>query len=367
MDGPLDRPRSADPRRSPPRPPRWLTAGRIGAALALVVGLGSGLLGSGCVGRGDIRSELERASLGDEDVVALLPRGLEAVLDVDVAGLRQLDTAAEILSYLPERALRSLEVACDLPLRNVDALAVGLGSLGTSQLDSVVVLRGNLERTRVFAGVRKFGQTREVEYHGLPLIETEHGYAAAMLTGRTTVLGNRITVRQVIDIFRGEEEGLRRQKDLMAALDKAPRAKEGRPALRLALLMTAPLRERLRQVGLPEFGADADYLAASVAVGDGIDIGVVGGYAQLSAAQDVAHGLIARTQSLRQRPALMFIGIDRYLSSFQAVAVPPAPSRGRAGPELHLMYRLPGDDLAEFLSRIEKLRKLRSRLRGEGS
>jgi len=329
--------------------------------LALLV---AGIFAPGC-SRSNLKADLDRSSLGDEDLVALLPRGLDAVLDVDGVGLRRLDTAAELLAFLPEYSLKRLKLICEQPLRDLDALAVGALGMGTGEAEVVWVARGaaaKLQQQRVFASIRQLGPTSEAEYHGLPLIETQAGQAAAMLTGRTVVFGSRQAVRQVIDIFRGDEEGVRSQPELMQALAKAPRAKEGRPAILLGILMTPPLAERLRQFGMAEFSTGTSYLSAAVAVGDGIDLGIVAGYRELAIAQEAAGSLQARAQALRQRPALRFIGIEHYVQPLVAVAVPPG--KGRDSPELHLAYRLPSGDLAELLSRLAKLQRLRQRLRG---
>ena len=332
-----------------------------------------GLCGSACTSK-NLRADLDRSSIGDEDLLALLPRGLDAVLDVDMAGLRRLDSAAELLSYLPAQSLAHLEKVIDLPLRNLDGLAVGFRSAGTRERDVVVVVRGHLERERIARGLRALGETRAVEYHGVPLIEMEgassagdaesDGLAAALLTPRTAVLANRLAVRQVIDIYRGVDDGARQQGDLMAALGRAPRAKVGRPAVLMAALVTPPVRDRLRASDVSELGADAQYITAAIAVGDGVDLGVVAAYRELSAAKDVAARLLDRAQELRHRPALTFIGIERYIQPFIAIAAAPAPQKGRHSPELHIAYRLSSDDLNELLSRIGKLQRLRDRLSG---
>lgn len=323
--------------------------------------------------RSNVRSDLDRRSRSDEDLVALLPRGLEAVLDVDVAGLRKLDAAAELVGFLPERMLSRLAIASEGPLRSLDALAVGMLGMGSSDADVVWIARGiagpgpegGVYRERVFAEVRKLGAATEAEYHGRPLIETQDGQAAAILNERTVAYGNRQTVRQIVDIFRGDEEGSRKQADLAAVLAKAPRAKTGRPAIMLGLLLPPPLRERLRQLGLPEFGTDAEYLAASLAVGDGIDLGVVAGFQKLSVAEEAGRQLQARAVALKQRPALMFLGVQRYVQPLVAVAVPALAAKGRQTPELHLAYRLPGDALTELLSRLVRLQQMQQKLQGK--
>lgn len=351
-------------RKGPRRP-----AGRLASWVLVLLGL----FGPACTSK-NLRADLDRSSIGDEDLLALLPRGLDAVLDVDMAGLRRLDSAAELLSYLPAQSLSHLEKVIDLPLRNLDGLAVGFRSAGTRERDVVVVVRGHLERERIARGLRALGETRAVEYHGVPLIEMEgassagdaesDGLAAALLTPRTAVLANRLAVRQVIDIYRGVDDGARQQGDLMAALGRAPRAKVGRPAVLMAALVTPPVRDRLRAADVSELGADAQYIAAAIAVGDGVDLGVVAAYRELSAAKDVATRLLDRAQELRHRPALTFIGIERYIQPLIAIAAAPAPQKGRHSPELHIAYRLSSDDLNELLSRIGKLQRLRDRLSG---
>ena len=356
---------------------RSAVGGRGGLARLLLLAL---LLGTGldtaCL-RSTLQADLDRNSRGDEDLVALLPGGLDAVLDVDVAGLRQLDSAQVLLGYLPKDWQAHLETLIDQPLRNLDALAVGLRSMGTKEYDVIVVVRGPLGRERVERGVRALrpgAEIRQVEYHGVPLIETiddqepggavPSGIAAALVSTRTVVLASRFAVRQSIDIYRGADDGARQQGDLMAALRKAPRAKVGRPAVLLATLMTPPVRERLRTSGLPELGADAEYIAAALAVGDGIDLGVVAAYADLTVAKDVASRLLDRVQALRQRPALSFLGIERYIEALAAVAVAPSPAKGRRSPELHLAYRLSNVELKTLLNRITKLQQLRDQLGG---
>ena len=95
-----------------------------------------------------------------------------------------------------------------------------------------------------------------------------------------------------------------------------------------------------------------------------IDLGVVASYGDMAAAKDVASRLLDRAHALRQRPALMFIGIERYIEPLVAVAAAPAPAKGRHFPELHVAYRLSGDDLSELLTNISKLQRLRERLHG---
>lgn len=342
----------------------------------LVTALGSGL---GC-SRGNIKNSLDRLSRSDADLVALLPRGLDAVLDVDVSGpsgLRQLASLDEILGFLPSGAMASLEQLCDHPTLQLEAVAVGISGLGSPTPEVAIIVRGDLIKERIFAAVqRRSGQAASVEYHGVPVIEAApsptdsdptatarmpafdpaHSAAAAMLTPKTVVFGSRLSTRQVVDIFRGEEEGARSQTDLMAALARAPRARTGRPAMLVAALMPPPMRDQLRNLSLPELADNADFFSAALAVGDGLDLGVVVGYRSLAAANDAVRSLQQRTGELRRRPALVFIGLANFLEPLQLVAAPKNARRNQ--PELHVAYRLPGEELAQLLTRVARLKKL---------
>ncbi len=332
---------------------------------------------AGCA-QTSVKQTLDRHSLGDGDLLALLPRGQDALLDVDVAGLRQLAAVPTLMKFLPQSLLQAAETLSLPPpaqspaqspelvpeqlLQSIEAVVVGLRSLASSELEATVLVRGNLQPKRLRElllprdGSTAAMPLREVEYHGIPLSENEAGQAVAMLTSRCAAYGNRVTVRQIIDIFRGVEEGARSQADLMAALQKAPRAKVGRPAVLLTVLPGKSMRDRLQQLDVPELGADAGYLSVALAVGDGLDLGIVAGYPELQVAEDVVARLKARVQALQQRPALRFLGVHRFIEPLVAVAV--GPSATRKTPEVHLAYRLPGDELTQLLERLQRLAQL---------
>jgi len=340
-----------------------------------------GWLSLSACGQGNVKRSLDLRSRGDADLVALLPRGLDAVLDVDLAGpsgLKQLASLDELLALLPSSALSSLEQLCDHPTISLEAVAVGIAGMGTPAPEIAVVVRGDLQKERIFAAVRQRsgGQAASVEYHGVPLIEASpaahrdgesslgslaaldpaHSAAAAMLTPRTVVFGSRLSTRQVVDIFRGEEDGVRAQADLMNALARAPRAKTGRPAILMAALLAPAVRERLSALGFPELAEHGDFLSVALAVGDGIDIGVVVGYRTQAAATSAVQALKDRTAELRRRPALVFIGLASFLEPLQLVAAPK--NARRAQPELHVAYRLPGDELSQLIQRVARFKQI---------
>jgi hypothetical protein len=295
----------------------------------------------------------------DEDLLALLPAGLDAVLLIETPTLRALPTAGTLYAELPASARAALGQLAPDPLRDLDALAVGLVGLGTEQVEAILVGRGRIARLHLFQQVG--AQAGLTEYHGVTLCEGRDGRAAALLSERTAVLGPRVAVRRVIDNFHGDSDGARGQPELAAALAHAPRAVKGQPAVRLALLPTPPLRERLRQADLADLFADADYVAASLASGDGIDLGVVAGYRHLDLARETARRMKERAADLGRRPAMRLLGLLPFLEPLIVVG---ALARQK-DPELHIAYRLTNAELHDLLQRIENFRQLRDRIQKE--
>lgn len=304
----------------------------------------------------------------DADLLALLPSGLDAVMDADVAGLRRLDLAPDLLDLLlTEKVQRHLRLFGPRPLLDLDALCAGVQGLGTEQVGLVLVAQGRLSPQHLIAAFQALAPgATETDYHGITVLEpaaadaSGAGLALALLTERTAVSGSRGAVRQVIDNLHGDGDSARTQTELMAALGKAPRAREGRPALLLGLVPPAPLRDRLRQADLSEFGAESRYLAAALAVGDGLDLGAIAGYDEFPKAKDAEERLLARIRRLRYRPMLALLSIGQLLDPVVLRTVRGGPHR--SDPELHLAYRLPEDDLRRLVTIMAKLRGLRDRL-----
>lgn len=328
----------------------------LGLALGLTLGLGAcGTSGVGGVGKGALSGPVR----GDDDLVALLPAGLDAVLDVETASLRDPQAGGAALALLPERGTQILRALAPDPMRDLDALALGITGLGTESVDVLVVARGRPSFELLLAALRRESPDAEVlEYHQTPLWESPRrtGRAACRLGTRTVVLGGRVAVRQVIDNYYGDGQSATGQRALLQALGRAPRAVSGRPAVQGAVLITPALRERLH--GAEPFAtfAEARFLALSLAAGDGIDLGAVAGYPDLAQARQAAQSLRERAEGLRRRPGLAALGLKRFLDPLVVVAALAAPLR--KDPELHIAYRLPGAELRALLALVERLKKV---------
>ena len=68
---------------------------------------------AGCA-QTSVKQTLDRHSLGDGDLLALLPRGQDALLDVDVVGLRQL---AAVPTLMTTKASAGMPWRCPMASR----------------------------------------------------------------------------------------------------------------------------------------------------------------------------------------------------------------------------------------------------------
>ena len=97
-------------------------------------------------------------------------------------------------------------------------------------------------------------------------------------------------------------------------------------------------------------------IALAVAVGDGIDVGVVVSYPFVQMAAEALSQVRAHAAELGSRSLVKLLHLDRFVSPLVSVAVPQ--SKKRLTPELHLAYRLPGYELDDLLRRVSQLMSL---------
>jgi hypothetical protein len=286
-----------------------------------------------------------------EDLVALLPSGADAVLDVDVTQLSNWATARRLLALLPEAGKRELHRFGEDPLASIDALAVAVSGVATPDSEATVLLRGSFDLEQLRGGLG--GTTETVEYHDMTVIESADA-AIARLTPNVVALGSRVQVRRVIDVARRQDEGLRTaavDRPLQTALAHAPTAKLGRPAVLAALIPTAALRERLRTEGWQSV-ADLDWLALSFAVGDGFEVFAVGGAHGAAEAKALAQSAKARAAELAEQVTVRLLGLTPFIRPF-VVATKEE--------EVHVGYGLPERRLDELVTRLEQMQALGQR------
>lgn len=296
-------------------------------------------------------SVLPQASLPtrrlEEDLTWFLPAGADLVLDVDVAQLRAWPSARRLFKCLPDAAPGgSLQLGWDA-LGELDELALAVSGAGTEGATTTWVARGVLDEERVQSALGA-GRSQTL-YRGVMVSE-----AAARAVARPATslwaFGSPVDVRRVIDVVRGVSESLAvagEDRELEHAYGRAPTAKVGHPAARAALRMTGPMRERLHAERLP--GGTLSWIAASLAVGDGLDLGAVGGAPGPIEARALVASAKVDLSGLRDKMWMRALGFERFVDPLILVS---------KDSEIHIAYRLPQLRLNQLLARIESFQAM---------
>jgi hypothetical protein len=309
----------------------------VRALVAVAVAVAAGCAGS------SHGSTMPERPVG-EDLLALLPSGADGVVDVDVAQLDSWSDARRILALLPPAGKQRLQTLGSDPLAQIEALAIAITKPGTPEAEATIVARGQLDFDKLRAAM---SDANEVEYHDARVVENE-AEAMARVTPSVYAFGSRVAVRRVLDVAHKEDEGLRTagaDAPLRQALQHAPTAKLGRPAIMAALVLTPPLRERLRKDQWSS-AAELDWVALSFAVGDGFDVGIVAGARSEPDARDLADTLRARATSLRSQATVRLLGLGPYVEPFKVVAHLM---------EVHMAYRLSEARVEALLTRLQQM------------
>ncbi len=269
----------------------------------------------------------------DDGLAAQLPGGAEAVVDIDVAQWRAWPGGRQLRE--PAARLDALGVHF---LADVDRAAIGAGGLGGDAPSATVLLRGRLPADRMRAALG--GEAGD--YHGRTVVDGGER-SLALLDADTVALGPPAEVRRAVDVALGGDEGMARDRATAALLARLPTAKQGRPAA-IGLVHVGPaLATALEKAGVP---APPRWLGAAVALGDGVDVGVVAGAADPAAAAALDQWLRGELQSLKSRPSLRALGLAPFVDVVRTAT---------RNEELHLAWRLEQRRLDVLLSRAARL------------
>jgi hypothetical protein len=279
-----------------------------------------------------------------EDLLALLPSGADAIVDVDVAQLDSWPTARRLLALLPPAGHARLQQLGDDPLARVGGLAVAVFKVGRPDAESATVARGTLDWDKLRAA---FTGGVDAEYHGAAIVDGASD-AMARITPTLFAFGSRASVRRVCDVAHKEDEGFRTaatDKRLRDALGRAPTAKLGRPAIMAAIVPTQPLREKLRAEKW-DAAADLDWLGVSFAVGDGFDVGIVAGAHGPLEAGALQKTMKQRATELKSQATVRLLGLVPYIEPLIVIAKES---------EVHVAYRLTEARVDQLVTRLEQM------------
>jgi len=288
----------------------------------------------------------------DEDPIALLPSGADLIADLDVEQLRRWPATRRLMRLLPPMQQERLSKLGFDPLADVDNLYATVSGLGSAKPTSVLVLKGELDLDKLRAALGPPSEVAAAEYREVAIAEGPDG-AMARIAPKLVVLGSRADVRRVIDLSRGEGECVRvaaGDRLVARAFARAPTAKQGRPALMLGLVPPAALRDQLKREGLP--GTEIEWLALSLAVGDGFDVGGMAGLAGPAEAESLAQSARAQLSEFAGRLAVRALGLKPFLD--------PIVLKTREN-EVHYAYRLAAPTVEQMLSRLEAVQQMAQR------
>ena len=293
----------------------------------------------------------------DSDLSALVPAGLETVLEVDLEALRRSPWTAELLPD-PDARLRERKTAAlgyD-GATDVDHIVYAVTSAGIDA-PTIVIAQGRLQMPTIEAAFRERWSNASVDrWRGVTTLSSgENGLGT--LTARTFCSGPLGQVRAVIDrafglgpTFWEQSSGpvappgaLRRQ--LLAA------ARFTSPAILATIVLDAQLRARVGDAfPLPP---ELRQVAARLDLGQTMDLQVVGRLDTGPAAVELARRLNALLNDRMTRMALAMVGMSALVQSVQISS---------DGTEVRARTSIPGERRAEVMA---ALRALVQALRGQ--
>ena len=115
-----------------------------------------------------------------------------------------------------------------------------------------------------------------------------------------------------------------------------------------AVVPSPPLRERLRAEKW-ESASDLEWAAVSLAVGDGLDVGVVAGAHGPVEAASLAKLMKTRAGELKTQATVRLLGLVPFVEPFIVVAKEN---------EVHVAYRLTGVRVDQLVTRLAEMQGL---------
>jgi hypothetical protein len=256
------------------------------------------------------RAQRPRDTPDDRDLAALIPTGVDTVIEVDIGRLRQSPWTSGALAQQDQTLRRQKAEALGYDVTDdVDQMVYAVTAAGI-QAPTLAITRGRFQMPTVEAAFRARwpGATADRWRNVLVLASGEN--ALASLTARTFVSGAPERVQAVIDRSLGvapgdDDAGAGRgalRRDLLG--DSARAA----PALMVTAALGPDMRKRIETAfALPP---ELTRLGARLDVGESLDLEALGLLTSREAAQALARQLTAQLNSLQVRAALGFLGLS---------------------------------------------------------
>ena len=338
---------------------RRANARRVPTRLALIVAAAICGCGSGGCGSWQEPASLSAASRAhdrdrpdDEDAAALVPAGVETVIDVDIAALRRsLWTAAALETSDARAHSAKVEALGYDDIADLDRIIYAVSQAG-AEAPTLVVARGRFQAARVQEAFRARWPDSVVDrWRGIPVLASGEN-AIALVTPRTFVSGSPTSVRSVVD----RAFGVGADVGADAALGPMRRAllpegQSGSPAVLATIAIGDRVRARVGDaVPLPR---ELRLVGLRLDVGQSFDLQALGILDDRDAAAALARRLGALMGDRDTRLALRAMGLDPLLSAARITL---------EGARVRFRTSVSEDHRAEMK---ESLRRLLGSLRGQ--
>jgi hypothetical protein len=329
----------------------------VWARSAVVVGvLVPVLLGTGCGWQEPAPETAASSRQGprerpdDSDLAALVPTGLETVIEVDMEALRRSPWTAELLPD-PDARLRERKAAAlgyD-GATDVDRIVYAVTSAGIDA-PTIVIAQGRFQMPTVEAAFRERWSNATVDrWRGLTTLASgENGLGT--LTARTFCSGPLGQVRAVIDRAFGVGPSFWDQSSGAVAPPGALRrellaaARFTSPAILATIVLDAQLRARVGDAfPLPP---ELRQVAARLDLGQTMDLQVVGQLDSVPAAAELSRRLNALLSDRMTRMALAMVGMSALVQSVQISS---------DGTEVRARTSIPSDRRPEVMAAMRAL------------
>jgi hypothetical protein len=254
-------------------------------------------------------SQVPRSGPDDSDPWNLVPAGMAAVADLDLAALRGSPWSSSLLSHRPDATWPSLvpEMGYDV---YTDVDRVVMATAGSSEgNDQLIVAVGRFDEQKVVAAfaARRPG-AKAVRWRESPMWEGA-GLAVALVTPRTLAQGAPDTVRAAIDAAWGLTPDA--HSGPIGELARGVPGEKKRGAALLVVKLTEEMRRRAQ--GLLALPPELRGLAVRLDLGEDLDLQGAMSFEDAAQADAVGRLLGGQLGELARRPIVRALGLSAFM------------------------------------------------------
>lgn len=261
-----------------------------------------------------------RTAPDDSDLAAVIPRGADTLLEIDMAVLRISPWSRPAIEAAPPDERRAKAAARGFDeIADVDRLAFAQLA-GRADEAALVVAQGRFRRDEVVAAFQRGASGAPAESWRGCHVFVDGDRAIAFLTPRTLLSGPPAAVRAAIDTAWGVLDDVRADGEL-GEVRRSTGDRGRAPTARLSMIVTDEVRRRAaaalsddaRLGGLRRVGARLD-------LGADLEIGLCAMLDTPAAAGDLAAVVSTALRQARSRPLMVVLGLGPILEGARVAA-----------------------------------------------